>query len=175
MSANFCPSCGFENIEGIDQCEQCGQSLTGMPLTSSAVEAKIFHDRIGDLPPREPLICAPDTPLSEVVKLLYEHSVGAVTVVDGETIVGIFSERDVLMRLNVDYQALLDKPIDQYMTHNPVTLEGRDKIAYALHKMDLGGYRHIPVTDEGKLTGMISVRLILRYINDKLLSSDVAS
>lgn len=175
MSANACPSCGFENIEGIDACEQCGQSLAGMSITTSAVEDKIFHDRIGDLPPREPLVCGPDAPLSEVIKLLYEHSVGAVTVVADDKIVGIFSERDALMRLNTDYDSLLDKPVKDFMTANPVTLEGRDKIAFALHKMDLGGYRHIPVTDDGKLTGMISVRLILRYINDKLLTVDASS
>jgi CBS domain-containing protein len=175
MSANVCPSCKFENIEGIDQCEQCGQSLVGKPLATSAVEAKIFHDRICDLPPREPLVCSPDTPLAEVVELLYKHSVGAVTVVKGEKIVGIFSERDALMRMNVGYRSLLDKPVRDYMTRKPVTLEGRDKIAYALHKMDLGGYRHIPVTDDGKLTGMISVRLILKYITEKLLSADATS
>ncbi|MCG8583402.1 MAG: CBS domain-containing protein [Pirellulales bacterium] len=169
-----CPYCGFENIEGSDECEECGQSLTGQPQPSSTVEEKIFNDRIRDLPPREPLVCSPDTPMSEVVKMLHDHSVGAVTVVDGDDVVGIFSERDALMRLNTDYQSLLDKPVDHYMTPSPVTLEGRDKIAYALHKMDLGGYRHIPITDEGKLTGMISVRLILRYINDKLLTVDAA-
>jgi CBS domain-containing protein len=175
MSAIYCPSCGFNNLEGIDQCEQCGQSLVGMPLTSSATVAKIFHDRIGDLPPRGPLVCTPETPLADVITLLFDHSVGAVTVVEDDKIVGIFSERDALMRLNVDYQSLMQKPVSEFMTPNPVTLEGRDKIAYALHKMDLGGYRHIPITDDGKLTGMISVRLILRYINDKLLTADITS
>jgi CBS domain-containing protein len=77
--------------------------------------------------------------------------------------------------LNVDYRSLLNQPVRDYMTRKPVTLEGRDKIAYALHKMDLGGYRHIPITDDGKLTGMISVRLILRYITEKLLSADATS
>jgi CBS domain-containing protein len=172
MTVVNCPSCGFENIEGTDQCEQCGQSLTAMPVTASAVEEQIFHDRIRDLAPRSPLVCSPDTPLSEVVKMLFEHSVGAVTVVEGDEIVGIFSERDALMRLNNDYQQLLDKPVSEYMTPGPVTLEARDKIAFALHKMDLGGYRHIPVTDEGQLTGMISVRHILRYITGSLLSED---
>ena len=172
MTVVNCPSCDFENIEGADECEQCGQSLTAMPVTTSVVEKQLFRDRIRDLSPRAPLVCTPDTPLSEVVKMLFEHSVGAVTIVEGGEIVGIFSERDALMRLNNDYPQLLDKPVSEYMTPRPVTLEARDKIAYAMHKMDLGGYRHIPVTDEGQLTGMISVRHILRYITDTLLKAD---
>lgn len=169
MSGVPCPYCGFENIEGADHCEECGQSLVAPPTHSSEIEARLFQVRVNDLEPREALICSPDTPIRDVIQQLNDHHVGVVTVVDDGDIVGIFSERDALMRLNVDYQQLLDKPVSEYMTPNPATLEGRDKLAYALHKMDLGGYRHIPVTDDGKLAGIISVRHVLRYISSHLL------
>ena len=50
------------------------------------------------------------------------------------------------------------------MTPNPETLRVQDKIAFALHRMNVGGFRHVPVTDGGKLAGVISIRDILAYL-----------
>jgi CBS domain-containing protein len=50
-------------------------------------------------------------------------------------------------------------------------VESDVRIAFALHKMDVGGYRHLPVTTEGRITGVISVRDILRYVTDDLSSA----
>ena len=69
-------------------------------------------------------------------------------VVDNGKLVGIFSERDALMKLNIDAPKFLKRPISQFMTPDPVTLETNDKIAFALHKMNVGGYRHIPILFE---------------------------
>jgi len=54
------------------------------------------------------------------------------------------------------------------MTHEPVTLEAKDKIAFALHKMHVGGYRHLPIMTDGKLTGVISIRDILNYLAERI-------
>jgi len=88
---------------------------------------------------------------------------------DDEELVGIFTERDALFRINTDADELGDRPIANYMTPSPQTLEITDKIAFALHRMDVGGYRHIPVLTDGRVSGVISVRDILRYISDHLL------
>ncbi len=72
------------------------------------------------------------------------------------------------MKLNTDAPKLLNHPISQFMTSGPVTLETNDKIAYALHKMNLGGYRHIPILFQGKLAGVISIRDILRYLTERI-------
>jgi len=53
------------------------------------------------------------------------------------------------------------------MTPEPVTLELNDKIAFALHKMHVGGYRHLPIMDGGKLVGVISIRDILSYVTER--------
>jgi CBS domain-containing protein len=91
-------------------------------------------------------------------------------IVEHDKAVGIFSERDALMRLGVNYANLTSRPIRDFMTPNPETVNLTDRIAFALHKMDLGGYRHIPVLDEGQVTGVISVRDILRYISEDLIA-----
>ena len=54
------------------------------------------------------------------------------------------------------------------MTSPVETLELDDRVAFALHKMDLGGYRHLPVLSEGRVTGIISVRDILNHITKAL-------
>ena len=54
------------------------------------------------------------------------------------------------------------------MTADPVTLETSDKIAFALHKMNVGGYRHLPILFDGKLAGVISIRDILRYLTERI-------
>ncbi len=77
---------------------------------------------------------------------------------------GVFSERDALMKLNIDSATLADRPVREFMTLGPETLQTSDKIAFAIHRMDLGGYRHIPILDHGAIIGIISIRDILDYL-----------
>lgn len=163
-----CPDCGHENILGADECEECRQSLSQLSSSAPAsdIERSLLEDSIHVLAPRRPLTVEPNTPVGDVLHILVDESIGCVLVVDDEQIVGIFSERDALMRLNVSASELMDKPVSQFMTPSPETLEESDKIAFALHKMDLGGYRHVPILSGGKVTGVISIRDILRYLTE---------
>lgn len=162
----FCPDCGHENIDGADVCEMCHQSLSSLskqrPLT--AVERSVVKDRIEDLVPREPLVVSPDIPVSRVLEWFVARSVGCAVVVANHEVVGIFTERDVLDRLNVDAAELGDHPVSEFMTSPVETVGLDDRVAFALHKMDLGGYRHLPVLSEGRITGYISVRDILTHL-----------
>ena len=169
----ICPDCGHENIEGVDECAECQQPLSPLDLPSPATELErsILTDRIASLVPREPLMVDTDAPVSIVLRLLVAHAVGCVIVMEDGEPVGIFSERDALLRLGADAQQLGDQPISNFMTPGPQMLNIHDKIAYALQRMDAGGYRHIPVTDDDRITGIISVRDVLRYITGKLLVS----
>ncbi len=175
-AVTICPFCSHENIEGVDTCERCGQSLEFLSKRSPAspLEQRIVKDRIRSLRPREPLIVGPDTTVAEVLKQLVDQGVGCVLVVEDGEAVGIFSERDALLRLNTRYEVLGDRPISEYMTRDPETLDIDDRIVFALHKMDLGGYRHIPILEEGRIVGVISVRDILRYVSEQILAAETA-
>jgi CBS domain-containing protein len=95
----------------------------------------------------------------------------AVTDLEGR-LLGIFTERDALMRLNVDAARMADKPVSSVMTANPATLRAEDKIAFALHRMNVGGYRHIPILDDDdRLVGVISIRGILAYLTERHLAN----
>jgi CBS domain-containing protein len=167
----LCPFCGAENIEGSDLCDQCQHSLTDMsiPYPASAVEKGLVKDRIEILQPRPPLTVAPGTPVGEVLKRMVAEGIGCAAVVDGQRrLLGLFTERDALLRLNVDAARLAGKPVSEVMTKNPATLRARDKIAFALQRMNVGGFRHIPILDDDeKLVGVISVRGILAYLTER--------
>lgn len=170
----ICPFCGEENIDGADVCEQCQEPLVFLskPHPTSAIEHSILKDRVYMLAPGKPLVVDSSTPVSEVLDLLVVRSVGCVIVVEGDKPVGIFSERDALIRLNTAAAELGSRPISEFMTPSPEMVEADARIAFALHKMDIGGYRHLPVLTGDRISGVISIRDILRYITDGLLASD---
>ncbi len=163
----LCPYCDAENIEGADVCEECQLSLTDLSLRppASEVERGLLRDRIESLKPNKPLSVGPDMPIGEVLKSMIARGVGCMMIVDGDRLLGIFSERDAMMRLNVDAAKMADRPVSEVMTVNPATLRSRDKIAFALQRMNVGGFRHVPILDENdRLVGVISIRDILRYL-----------
>jgi CBS domain-containing protein len=166
----LCPYCESEIIEGADECDVCGEALAHLSrrIPASSVEADLVRDRIERLWPKSPSKVSPDATVAVVLKKMVDERIGCVMVVDNDKLVGIFSERDALMKLNVDAKKFFDRPISQFMTTDPVTLETNDKIAFALHKMNLGGYRHVPILFHGKLVGVISIRDILRYLTDRI-------
>ena len=128
-----------------------------------------MKDRIEALSPKTPRTVSPQTTIGEVLNLMISASIGCVMIVDGdaadgESLLGIFSEYDALMKVNADAAHMAERPISSVMTTEPITLEATDRIAYALHKMHVGGYRHLPIMTKGKLTGVISIRDILNYL-----------
>ena len=171
-----CESCGHENIEGAYECEECQQPLddTYLVPSSNFVEQSLLEDRVSVLNPRKPITVEASATVQEVMQTLVDRQIGcAVVVQDGRT-VGIFSERDVLIRLNTDAPQLKHRPVSDFMTPNPRTLPMDAKIAFATQRMDLGGYRHVPIVDrDGNLCGIISARDILRYLTEKMTAGEV--
>ena len=168
-----CPFCGHHNIDGVDSCDMCQEPLEFMskPQAQSDFERGVLHARVYMLAPRRPIVVTSDTPVDEALDLLVSHSIGCVIVVDNEEIIGIFSERDALCRLNTEVLTFEQRPISEFMTPSPETIDHDAKIAFALHKMDVGGYRHLPVTTDGRITGVISIRDVLDYITAHLLAT----
>ena len=166
-----CPVCTSENIEGVDQCEECGQSLNESHLSppTNDVERSLLRGHVAALGPKTAVTVTPETPVGEVLRRMVEHKIGCVVVADDEKPLGIFSERDALRKLNTDAAELAPRPVSEFMTPNPQTLVANAKIAFAVQRMDLGGYRHLPIVgDRGELVGIISARDILRHLTENL-------
>ena len=154
-------------IAGADVCDQCEQPLVDLTLRSPTTpfERRLMKDRVSLISTAHPLTVEPTTPVADVLQLMVDKSIGCVLVAEDDQVVGIFSERDALMRLNTSAAELGDRPIAEYMQPKVEALQTTAKIAFAVQRMDQGGYRHLPiVAQDGELTGVISVRDILRYL-----------
>lgn len=92
-------------------------------------------------------------------KLMAEKKIGALLVLDGDRVAGIFTERDVLMKIVAGSVDPDKTPLSAVMVKDPQTIRGAQSLAYALLMMMEGGYRHVPVLDDnGKVMGMVSSR-----------------
>lgn len=166
-----CPLCSAENIEGVDRCAQCGQPMGDLALRKPAnrIEKALIADRVADLKPRVPIDVPHDQAVGEVLSFMYEKKIGCVFVTKNDQIVGVFTERDAVYRLNVDASKLQDQPISEFMTPEPKSLTSDAKLAFAVRMMDEGGYRHVLVVDgDNEPQGVTSVRDILGYLAERM-------
>jgi len=161
----ICPDCGHDNIDGIDACEECGQSLTSLQELGSDLERAITSHPVRTLAPKKPVTVPAGAAVREAVDEMVRHRIGCLLVEEGGKVAGIFTERDVLNRVLTE-GASLESPVSEFMTASPETISLTDSIAYALHAMSVGGYRHLPVAgDGGEAVGIISARDLLRYLS----------
>jgi len=162
----ICPSCGHENIQGVDECDNCGADLrtADIPRPSSSFEERLVAQPLATLASSPPLTTAPDTPAAQAVSQMQAAAVGCLVVDDGERVRGIITERDLLLR--VSDLDLAELSVAELMTPDPVVLRPDDSIAVAIHKMAVGGFRHIPLVENGHATAVVSARDVFRYILD---------
>ncbi len=163
----ICPSCGHVNLPGNEECDNCKQDLTPLdrPTAANHVERSLMEDSVAVLRPNKPITIRPTTPLQSVIQAMLASDVGALLVTgDDGKLVGILSERDLLKKVVGIHDGYAKLPAGEFMTPNPETVSSTDTLNYALHKMDCGGYRHLPVLTDGKPNGVISVRDIMRHI-----------
>jgi CBS domain-containing protein len=111
--------------------------------------------------PHKLLVAAPDTSVSAAVKLMARKKVGAVMVLDGTRLVGIFTERDLVDRVVAHDRDLHTTRLAEVMTRSPVTVDPGETFGYALLLMHENGFRHVPVVVNGEPIGIVSARSAL--------------
>ena len=161
----ICPVCGFDNIQGVDECENCGADLRNadIPEPSSAFEASLVDVPLAAVLHHTPLTIAPSASAADAVHQMQAANVGCLLVEDADgTLRGILSERDLLMKLSG--ASLEGVGVVDLMTSDPVVLRADDSVAVAIHKMAVGGFRHIPLVADGHVTGIVSARDLFRHI-----------
>lgn len=162
----ICPDCRAENMPGADFCESCGHDLHQLNLPGSENEFThhLLNDRLGDVAAKEPAVVAPTDPVALAVHLMQRREAGCVIVVEHGLLIGILTERDVLMKGAGDKADLNAVTVAQLMTPDPVVLREDDTLAVALHMMSVGGFRHMPLVTGGHPVGVVSARDLLRHV-----------
>ncbi len=96
--------------------------------------------------------------VTEAVHVMNQRNIGAVAVMNGERLAGIFTERDVLRRVIDGHMNADAVPVSSVMTRELVVVRPQTTVGEALVLVDNKGCRHLPVVDQGRLVGMLSVR-----------------
>lgn len=112
--------------------------------------------------------CRVDTPVREAIALLASRRIGAVPVMDGGRIAGIFSERDVIYRLAEEGDACLARPLGEVMTAPAITVERGSTVLDALALMTRRRIRHLPVVENGAMCGFISIGDLVKARLDQI-------
>ena len=129
---------------------------------------ELFTQPISILNPPDPICVETGTPLDEVVTVLQENGIGCALVTQHGCLAGIITERDFAFKILGQDIELHSEIVDSFMTRDPETLLAEAPVAFALNRMKMGGYRHVPlVDDQGKPTGIISVKDIVNWIVDE--------
>ena len=132
------------------------------------IKGALLNDTIRALGPDEPLCVAETVSVGEAVASMMAMRRAAVLVVDGDgRLVGIFTERDVLTRVVAVGLNPLATQMGQVMTRDPDALSVTDRVAYAVNRMSVAGYRTIPLVDgDGRPVGVVSVSHFIKWMAD---------
>ncbi len=117
---------------------------------------------------RSPAVTVPpDAPVARAVELMRARKVSAVLVVErakARRLVGIFTERDLVARA-LPARGWARARVERFMTRAPEALRATDPVAYAVNKMSVGGFRHVPVVDDGgRPAGVVSAGDVLQFV-----------
>lgn len=113
----------------------------------------------------------PDESAADAIRRMLQAGIGSVIVIEDNAPVGMFTERDVLKLAGegTDFETI---PVRRAMTGRPLTISADDDILAASQMMAERKLRHLPVTEDGNLVGIVSMRDVLAYLAERLYSGD---
>ena len=126
-----------------------------MSIAATLKQVKVRH-----LPLRPPAIVERGASIRETIEAMKLRHLGCALVCEGGQLVGIFTERDVL---HAAATGKLEGAVADLMSRHPETIDADDTTAHAAAMMIHGGFRHLPVEEDGKLAGIVSIRDLIRH------------
>lgn len=163
-----CPTCGFENLLGSDVCDNCGSDLAGhdTPQPATSFRGQLLGEHLDALRISAPETLDASADIDEAIRRMHDKGIDCVLVTDGGKLVGIFTDRDAVLKVAGNPPS--SRTIDSVMTRDPVVLRHDETIAVAINKMAVGGFRHIPIVEDGRPTGVVTARDVFRHLVESL-------
>jgi CBS domain-containing protein len=160
----LCPVCRYENFEGDDTCENCGADLrtSDIPQPATEFRGEVLGVPLADLDVAVPRTVSPGTPVADAIQRMHAEGLDSLLVTDGERLVGIFTDRDAVVK--AAGRRLDSFDVRDFMTPDPVVLRADETLAVAINKMAVGGFRHIPIVEEGRPVGLVAARDVFRHL-----------
>jgi len=163
-----CPSCGHENIDGTDRCDNCLAPFRDLDVpradAAEGLARSVMADNLGRLDQEETISVTLETPAIDVVLLMRRSNSGCALVLNGGKLAGIFTEHDVLRKMTGAEARSPATAVKDLMSPNPEVLHEHDSVAAALNKMSTGRYRHIPVMKTDGSYTVTSIKSVLKYL-----------
>ena len=113
---------------------------------------------------REVWSVTPTATVFETLEVLAEHNIGAIIVMEDGKLVGILSERDYARKVILAERSSRDTKVSEIMTANPQTVSAAQTVDDCMKIMTDGGFRHLPVVDDGNIIGVVSMNDVVRAI-----------
>jgi CBS domain-containing protein len=131
------------------------------------LDSTTFRKPVKYIKVRKPLVLACGRTAKDALDLMRECKSGCVLIVKGGALVGILTERDLLLRVVDAGKDLAKAKVEDFMTPEPEAFQPDDSVAFALNAMVVGGYRHVPiVNDKNEPLAVVSVKDIVNFIAD---------
>ncbi|MGA7869734.1 MAG: CBS domain-containing protein [Candidatus Binatus sp.] len=131
------------------------------------LESALANTVLSEVVSQPALTVSASTTLADAIHLMQRERRACVLVMENDRLAGIFTERDVLMKVAGQPLDLARTPVSVSMTADPFTLPADANVAFALSKMVLEGFRHIPlVDDDGRPTAVVSMRNLIEYLGE---------
>ena len=105
---------------------------------------------------QDPVTMAPDATVQDACKVMRDKRVGAILVTKNDSLIGIFTARDTVGRVVAEHLDPAKTSLAEVMTKNPDAMPAGTTAIEALRRMQDGGFRHVPIVQDGKLLGVVS-------------------
>lgn len=160
----LCPVCRHDNFEGDDSCANCGADLSTSDIPESPLEYQdtVLGEHLHELGVGSFETVSPDLGVAPAIRRMHETGTDCLLVCEDDRLVGIFTDRDAVAKAADKRLGLYT--VADFMTPDPVVLRSEDTLAVAIHKMAVGGFRHIPILDGDRPTGVVTARDVFHHL-----------
>jgi CBS domain-containing protein len=137
------------------------------PIYDDPLEQALASDLVTAIQSNPFSSIPPETTISDAINTLNENEIACLLVEENGKLLGVFSDRDILNKVALEYSDIKDCSVRDVMTTDPVYVFDNDSASASLYVMAVSGYRHVPVVDlEHQLVGIISPQRVVRYLRE---------